>query len=74
MMELPPNLKNHPPPDELEQMQAIARKFDVPARTERHRGLGRAGEERVLAHEQAILTDVGRADLARRARGVCPLR
>ena len=48
-IELPPTLRNHPPPDELEQMQAIARKFDVAARAERNRALGRAGEERVLA-------------------------
>ena len=50
-IELPPTLRNYPPPDELEQMQAIARKFDVAARDERNRALGRAGEERVLAHE-----------------------
>ena len=36
-------------------MQAIALKFDVAARAERNRALGRAGEERVLAHERAIL-------------------
>ena len=70
VIELPPTLRNHPPPDELEQMQAIARKFDVAARAERNRALGRAGEERVLAHERAILTGVGRADLARRVRWV----
>ena len=51
-------------------MQAIARKFDVAARAERNRALGRAGEELVLAHEPAILTGVGRADLARRVRWV----
>ena len=70
VIELPPTLKNHPPPDELEQMQAIARKFDVAARDVRNRALGRAGEERILAHEQAILTGVGRTDLARRVRWV----
>ena len=69
-IELPPTLRNHPPPEELEQMQAIARKFDVAARAERNRALGRAGEERVLAHERAILSDVGRTDLARRVRWV----
>ena len=67
---LPPTLSNHPPPDELEQMQAIARKFDVAARAERNRALGRAGEERVLAHERAFLAGVDRADLARRVRWV----
>ncbi len=70
VIDLPPTLRNHPPPDELEQMQAIAHRFDVAARAERNRALGRAGEERVLAHEQAILTGVGRADLARRVRWV----
>ena len=70
IIELPPTLRNHPPPDELEQMQAIARKFDVAARAERNRALGRAGEERVLTHERAILTGAGRADLARRVRWV----
>ena len=70
VIELPPTLRNHPPPDELEQMQAIAHRFDVAARAEQNRALGRAGEERVLAHEQAILTGVGRANLARRVRWV----
>ena len=70
VIEAPPTLKNHPPPAEIEQMQAIARKFNVAARAERNRALGRAGEERVLGHEQAILTGVGRTDLARRVRWV----
>lgn len=52
----PPPLSNQPPPQELEQMLHIARKFDVAARDERNRALGRAGEERVLAHERAALT------------------
>lgn len=70
IIDLPPTLRNHPPPHELEQMQAIAHRFDVAARAERNRALGRAGEERVLAHEQALLTAVGRVDLARRVRWV----
>ena len=70
VIELPPTLRNHPPPDELDQMQVIAHRFDVAARAERNRALGRAGEERVLAHEQATLTGVGRTDLARRVRWV----
>jgi hypothetical protein len=49
----PPTLSNQPPPQELEQMLHIARKFDVAGRDERNRALGRAGEERVLAHERA---------------------
>ena len=42
----PPTLSNVPPPHELEQMTAIARKFDVAERDARNRALGRAGEER----------------------------
>ena len=66
----PPTLSNAPPPDELEQMQAIARRFDVAERDARNRALGRAGEERVLSHERSSLAAVGRDDLARRVRWV----
>jgi hypothetical protein len=66
----PPTHSNAPPPDELEQMTAIARKYDVAARDARNRALGRAGEERVLAHEHASLLAAGRTDLARRIRWV----
>lgn len=66
----PPTLSNQPPPQELEQMLHIARKFDVAGRDERNRALGRAGEERVLAHERASLQAVGREDLARKVRWV----
>lgn len=66
----PPTMKNTPPPDELAQMQAVARKFDVAGRDERNRALGKAGEERVLHHERAILTNVGRDDLAKRVRWI----
>lgn len=66
----PPTLSNVPPPDELEQMQAIARRFDVAERDARNRALGRAGEERVLWHERSSLAAVGRDDLARRVRWV----
>ena len=65
-----PTLSNQPPPQELEQMLHIARKFDVAGRDERNRALGRAGEERVLAHERAALRTVGRDDLARKVRWV----
>jgi hypothetical protein len=51
----PPTYSNAPPPEELEQMSAIARKYDVAARDARNRALGRAGEERILAHEPATL-------------------
>ena len=66
----PPTLSNQPPPQELEQMLHIARKFDVAGRDDRNRALGRAGEERVLAHERASLQAVGREDLARKVRWV----
>lgn len=66
----PPTLSNQPPPQELEQMLHIARKFDVAGRDERNRALGRAGEERVLAHERASLRFAGRDDLARKVRWV----
>ncbi len=66
----PPTLSNQPPPQELDQMLHIARKFDVAGRDERNRVLGRAGEERVLAHEQAVLRSAGRDDLAGRIRWV----
>jgi hypothetical protein len=66
----PPTQSNQPPPQELEQMLHIARKFDVAGRDERNRALGRAGEERVLAHERDILKRAGREDLERRLRWV----
>jgi hypothetical protein len=66
----PPTLSNQSPPQELEQMQLIARKFDVAGRDERNRALGRAGEERVLAHERSTLRSAGRDDLARKVRWV----
>ncbi|GEO82945.1 DUF3883 domain-containing protein [Pararhodospirillum oryzae] len=66
----PPALSNQPPPLELEQMEHVARKFDVARRDAGNRALGRAGEERVLAHEQAVLKASGRDDLARAVRWV----
>ncbi|WP_243403999.1 DUF3883 domain-containing protein [Zavarzinia aquatilis] len=66
----PPTLSNQPPPQELEQMLHIARKFDVAGRDQRNRALGRAGEERVLAGERASLRSAGRDDLARKVRWV----
>ena len=58
VIELPSTLRKHPPPDDLDQMQAIARKFDVAARVERNGALGRAGKQRVLAHERATLAHI----------------
>lgn len=54
----PPTLSNQPPPQELEHMLHIARKFDVAGRDERNRALGRAGEERVLVHERTALREL----------------
>jgi hypothetical protein len=67
---LPPTLQNAPPPAELSQIQAIARKFDVAGRDARNRALGKAGEERVFHHERAHLKAHGRADLATKVRWV----
>ena len=66
----PPTVSNRPPPKGLLQMQAVARKFDAAGRDERNRALGRAGEERVLAHEKATLIAQGRSDLAMQVRWV----
>ncbi len=65
-----PTLSNQPPPLELEQMLHVAKKFDVAGRDERNRALGRAGEERVVAHERSALKVAGRDDLARKVRWV----
>jgi len=65
-----PTHKNTPPPEELDRMQAVARKYDVAARDERNRVLGKAGEERALHHERDFLRQAGRGDLARQVRWV----
>ena len=66
----PPTLSNRPPPQELEQMLGIARRFDAAGRDERNRALGRAGEALALAHERAVLAGAGRGDLAQAVRWV----
>ncbi len=66
----PPTLSNQPPPQELTKMLDIAHRFDVAERDERNRILGRAGEERVLAHERSALKSAGCDDLARKVRWV----
>ncbi|TIP04549.1 MAG: DUF3883 domain-containing protein [Mesorhizobium sp.] len=66
----PPSHSNAPPPDEIEQMAAVARKHDVAQRDAQNRALGRAGEERILAHERASLLAAGRTDLANHIRWV----
>lgn len=65
-----PTLRNAPPPEELEQMQRIARRFDAAGRDARNRALGHAGEEKVYHHERATLNQHGRSDLAGRVRWV----
>jgi hypothetical protein len=69
-VDVAPTLRNAPPPDELEHMQRVARRFDVAGRDERNRALGYLGEKRVLRHERATLRQVGRDDLADRVRWV----
>jgi uncharacterized protein DUF3883 len=69
----PPTLSNAPPPQELEQMTVIARRYDVADRDARNRALGQAGEERVLEHERSTLVAAGRTDLAGRIRWVSRL-
>ena len=66
----PPTQSNHAPPEELDQMLHIARKFDVAGRDERNRALGRAGEECILAHERASLKTANRHDLANKIRWI----
>ena len=51
----PPTLSNQPPPQELEQMLHIARKFDVAGRDERNRALGRAGDAQKTHVDQSDL-------------------
>lgn len=65
-----PTQSNQPPPQEAEQLRAIALKFDVAGRDARNRALGRAGEQLVLAYERATLDAMGKPDLARRVRWV----
>jgi hypothetical protein len=66
----PPAHSNQPPPQELEQMLKLAKKFDVAGRDERNRKLGFAGEEKVLMHERFMLKAAGREDLSRKIRWV----
>jgi len=63
-----PTLRNAPDPQETERLDAIARKFDVAGQDAKHRALGREGERVALAHERAVLTSAGRADLAQAVR------
>ncbi|WP_343115993.1 DUF3883 domain-containing protein [Ostreiculturibacter nitratireducens] len=65
-----PTLRNAPPPEETQQLQAVAQRFDAAGRDERNRALGKAGEERAFHHERVSLRQAGRDDLARRVRWV----
>lgn len=69
-VEIPPTLRNAPPSEETEMLQAVARRFDVAGRDERNRTLGRAGEELVYHRERAQLQHQGRGDLAKRVRWI----
>jgi len=63
-----PTQRNEQPPVKPEFMAKIGLKYDVAERDARNCALGKAGEERVLAHERARLASAGRADLARNVR------
>ncbi|WP_419914309.1 DUF3883 domain-containing protein [Hoeflea sp.] len=65
-----PTVRNAAQPEGLDQMLAVARRFDVAGRNERNRALGRAGEECVFHYERAQLCQFGRDDLASRVRWV----
>lgn len=63
-----PTLSNAPPPVDPKYAAMVAKKYDVAARDERNRDLGRAGEERILRYESDLLKDSGRHDLAKQIR------
>lgn len=66
----PPTLSNRAPPNAVKKLVEIGAKLDFAGRDARNRALGRAGEERVLGHERAVLSGAGRTDLARQVRWV----
>lgn len=65
-IETAPTRRNTPEPIETEQMQTIARRFDVAGLDERNRLLGEAGEKQTLIHERSVLVAAGRDDLAKK--------
>lgn len=69
----PPTHSNAPPPAGLDQMLAVARKYDVAKRDAINRELGRAGEKLVLEHERANLLVSRRAHLSEQVRWVSDL-
>ena len=70
MIDQPPELDHEPQLEMREQHERMAGKFYVPEQDERNRDLGRAGEERVLAHERAVLARAGKHDLIPEVRWV----
>lgn len=66
----PPTMSNAPEPAEFEQTMAIAKRYDIAARDERNRALGRRGEELIVQHERVLLANAGRHDLAERVRWI----
>lgn len=66
----PPTHSNQRPPVDLDLIELVARKFDVAARDERNRALGRAGEELVLESERTTLRMSGMLSLAERVRWI----
>ena len=68
-----PTQSNTPPPKEMEQLQRVARKLDIPGRDARNRALGEEGEKCALAHEEATLKAHNRHDLAEKVRWVSKL-
>lgn len=63
-----PTFSNEPAPVDLKFAAAVAKKYDVAQRDARNRALGKAGEERVLLHEKAVLQHARRNDLADKVR------
>jgi hypothetical protein len=63
-----PTYSNEPPPVDPKFAAAVAKKYDVAQRDSRNRALGKAGEERVLLHERAVLKSARRDDLADKVR------
>lgn len=69
----PPTQRNAPAEIDPEKIARVAVIGDTAGRDERNRALGRAGEQRVLAHEHASLHAAGRPDLAEQVRWVADL-
>jgi hypothetical protein len=66
----PPTMSNAPEPAELDQTMANAKRYNVGARDERNRALGRRGEEMIVQHERVSLAGADRRDLVKRVRWV----